>query len=170
MGAVKWWHNGDTRKVVAQQGQQWEVVGSTKDACKVPLPHLGLHPEGFNRQNSQGDSSLLGFSLGKEWGWVCSIFCLSAVNEYLGKVHRVWVTRAKLEGERCQGFSLFFSMIVIKSLLPRTKPPFSLSSSFSLEYQFYSSSANASFTGGFPLWLLMHTASPFCHSNPGKRK
>ncbi|XP_059707056.1 uncharacterized transmembrane protein DDB_G0289901-like isoform X1 [Haemorhous mexicanus] len=55
-GAGRWWHNGDTRKVVSQCGHQHgssgKVVGSTKDACKVPLPLLGLHPEGFNRQNS----------------------------------------------------------------------------------------------------------------------
>lgn len=81
-------------------------VGSTKAACKVPLPHLGLHPEGLNRENFQGNSALLGFSLGKEWGWVWSIFCLSAVNGYLGEVHRFWVTRAKLGCKRCQGFSI----------------------------------------------------------------
>lgn len=62
------------QQVVAQQGHQhgrwWHSreVGSTKDACKVPLPHLGLHPEGLNRQHFQGNSALLGFSLGKEWG------------------------------------------------------------------------------------------------------
>lgn len=59
-------------EVVAQQGQQHgsREVGSTKDACKVLLPHLGLHPEGLNRQNFQGNYALRGFSLGKEWGWL----------------------------------------------------------------------------------------------------
>lgn len=52
----RWWHSGDTRKVVAQQGHQHgsRKVGSTKDACKVPLPHLGLHPEGVKQAKFPG--------------------------------------------------------------------------------------------------------------------